>query len=468
MNERHAALSLILCLALTVPFASADEKGPDPRTQWAQWRGPLATGVAPVGDPPTTWSETSNVRWKVDLPGRGLSTPIVWGDRVFITTSVPHGEEVAPPGGHAHGAHDNLSPRRRHRFVVMAFDRENGTLLWERTVRDRRPHEATHVTGSWASQSAVTDGKTLFVSFGSQGIYALDMQGQVLWEVDLVDMRTRHEHGEGSSPALHGETLVVNWDHQGDSFVVALDTKSGEPRWRVARDEITSWSTPLIVEHEGKAQVVVSATHRIRSYDLADGKLLWEASGLSRNVVASPVAADGYVYIGNSYDWQAMLAVRLAGASGDITKTENVVWTRDRDAPYVPSPILYDDRLCFLKHNQGVMICLEARTGKPVFGPSRLPGIRNVFASPVGAAGRIYVVDRNGNAVVIRHGDDFEVLARNRLEDSFTASPAIVGNALYLRGDHHLYCIAEDPQGAGDPVGPDSGTAAVTGRRTPD
>ncbi len=222
MSLRCFAGWLILSLALTASVPWADDGNPDPHAQWGQWRGPLASGVAPLGDPPTTWSETSNVRWKVDLPGKGLSTPIVWGDRLFITTSVPHGEEVASPGGHPHGAHDNLSPRRRHRFVVMAFDRKNGTLVWERTVRDRRPHEATHVTGSWASQSAVTDGKTLFVSFGSQGIYALDMQGHVVWEVDLVDMRTRHEHGEGSSPALHGETLVVNWDHQGDSFVVAL------------------------------------------------------------------------------------------------------------------------------------------------------------------------------------------------------------------------------------------------------
>jgi len=213
----------------------------------------------------------------------------------------------------------------------------------------------------------------------------------------------------------------------------------------VARDEITSWSTPLIVEHEGKAQVVVSATKRVRSYDLADGKLIWECGGLSRNVVASPVAGDGFVYVANSYDWQAMLAIRLAAARGDITDTDAVTWTLNRHTPYVPSPILYGESLCFLKHNQGALTCVNAKTGKPLFGPQRLAGIRNVFASPVGAADRIYIVDRDGSAVVVKRGAEFELLARNRLDDSFSASPAVVGNELFLRGERTLYCIAEEP-----------------------
>jgi outer membrane protein assembly factor BamB len=429
----------------TDPLAVAGEKGLDAREQWAQWRGPFGTGVAPHGDPPVTWSEDKNVRWKTALPGRGQSTPIVWGDRIVVTTAIPFGDPIAPHGHDAPGAHDNLAPSRQQKFVVLAVDRRDGAVLWQREVRSERPHESAHKTGSWASNSAATDGERVFVSFGSRGLYCLDMNGQLLWQTDLGDMRTKHGHGEGSSPALHDDTLVVNWDHEGESFVVALDKRTGEQRWKVARDELTSWSTPLIVEHGDKDQVIIAATKRVRSYDLADGDVLWECGGLSGNVVASPVAADGYVYVANSYDTRAMLAIRFEGAAGDITGTDAVVWTRTRDTPYVPSPLLYDDSLCFLKHYQGLLTCVQAKSGEPLFGPRRLPGVRNVFASPVGASGRIYIVDRDGAAVVLERGGDFRVLAQNRLEDSFSASPAVVGNELYLRGERNLYCIAEGP-----------------------
>ena len=441
----------VLLMALPLPVTAGDD-ALDARDQWPQWRGPLGTGVAPHADPPLEWSEGRNVRWKIAVPGLGHSTPIIWGHRLFITSAIPHGEALAPPGSDAPGAHHNLTPRRRQTFIVLAVDRRDGSTLWQRTVRDERPHEGTHVTGSWASNSAVTDGKHLFASFGSRGLYALDMEGKTLWQVDPGDMQTRHGHGEGSSPALHGNTLIINWDHQGESFVMALDKRTGRERWKVMRDEITSWSTPLIVEHAGREQVIISATRRVRAYDLADGELIWECGGLSRNVVASPVAADGYVYVTNSYDWQAMLAIRLDGAKGDITESDAVVWRRDRDTPYVPSPLLYGDMLFFLKHSQGILTAVAARTGAPLIGPRRLPGIRNVFASPVGAADRVYIVSRNGTTAVIRRGARFELLATNRLDDSFSASPAIVGDELYLRGERNLYCIAEDPEPTETPV----------------
>jgi outer membrane protein assembly factor BamB len=438
---------LIVAVALVIlPLpALADDGELDARDQWPQWRGPLGTGVAPRGDPPVAWSEDSNVRWKIALPGKGHSTPIVWGDRLFVTAAVAYGDALAPGDRTAPGAHHNLRPSHRQEFIVLAIDRHDGALLWQRKVRSEQPHEGTHETGSWASNSPVTDGERLCASFGSRGLYCLDMDGELLWQADLGDMQTLHGHGEGSSPALHGDTLVVNWDHEGDSFVVALDKRSGKQRWKVARDEITSWSTPLVVEHDGKPQVIVSATKRVRAYDLVSGEVIWECGGLSRNVVASPVAADGFVYVANSYDRQAMLAIRLAGAKGDITDTDAVAWTLHRHTPYVPSPLLYGDMLFFLKHNQGFLTCLNAKTGKPLFGPRRLDGIQNVFASPVGAADRVYVVDRNGTAVVIKRGPAFELLARNRLDASFSASPAIVGGELYLRGERNLYCIAEEP-----------------------
>jgi outer membrane protein assembly factor BamB len=420
--------------------------------QWPQWRGPLATGVAPSGKPPVEWGEQKNIRWKTPIPGKGQSTPVVWGDRIFLTTAVPHGQASHVDADHAPGAHDNVTPSQSHRFVVMAVDRRDGNVLWETTVRDERPHEAAHVTASWASNSAVTDGEHVFAFFGSRGVYCLDMQGQIVWQKDLGDMQIRHAHGEGSSPALHEDTLIVNWDHQGESFVVALDKSSGEQRWKVARDEITSWSTPLVVPQDAGVQVVIAATKLVRAYDLATGELIWSCAGLSRNVVASPVAAAGLVYVANSYDWKAMLAIRLDKAKGDVTGTDAVVWERDRDTPYVPSPVLDGRNLCFIKHNQAFLTCVDAATGETRAGPMRLPGLRSVFASPVAAAGRLYVAARNGATAVVKLDGDYEIQAVNRLDDSFSASPAIVGDEIFLRGERFLYGIGEVPsQGIAGP-----------------
>ena len=451
------AAIVVAIAVLSLPGLAGEPAAADP---WPQWRGPLGTGVAPRGSPPVTWSETDNLRWKTPIPGKGLSSPVVWGDRIFITTAIPHGEAIETEGGHPHGAHDNMPPSRQHKLTVLAVDRRDGEILWHKTVRTLHPHESTHVTGSWASASPVTDGKHVFAFFGSGGLYALDLKGNVAWKADLGKMQVKHGHGEGSSPALHGDTIVVNWDHEGESFLIAFDKRTGKRRWKVERDEITSWSSPLIVEVDGKPQVIVAATRRVRSYDLKDGGLIWECGGLSGNVVATPLAADGIVYVANSYETRAMLAIRLTGAKGDITGTDAVVWTRDRDTPYVPSPILYGGTLCFLKHYQGLLTCVDAKTGDTSFGPARLPGIRNVYASPAGAADRIYIVDRDGTTLVLRRGAELEALARNRLDDSFSASPAIVGDQLILRGERYLYGISEPPAGDRNP--------SDTGTKTPE
>jgi outer membrane protein assembly factor BamB len=242
---------------------------------------------------------------------------------------------------------------------------------------------------------------------------------------------------------LFGNTLVVNWDHEGQSFTVALDKRTGKQLWKIARDEVTSWATPIVVEHDGKPQLIISGTNRIRGFDLATGRVIWECDGLSANIVATPVSADGMVYAGSSYDTRAMLAIRLEGAKGDITGTDRVAWIRTRGTPYVPSPLLYGESLYFLRHYQGVLTRLIARTGEEQDDPFRLPEIRNVYASPVGAAGRVYITDLDGTTVVISHGDSPTVLAINRLDDSFSASATPVGGELFLRGERYLYCIAE-------------------------
>jgi outer membrane protein assembly factor BamB len=240
---------------------------------------------------------------------------------------------------------------------------------------------------------------------------------------------------------LYKETLIVNWDHEGNSFIVALDKNTGKERWKLTREEVTSWATPIVVEHDGKPQVIVSGTNRVRGYDLDTGKVIWECGGLSSNIVASPVSGDGMVFVGSSYDKRALLAIRLDGAAGDITGTDRIAWNRFRGTPYVPSPLLYDGALYFLTHYQGILSRVDARTGEERPGPFRLTGIKDVYSSPVAAAGRIYVTDLDGTTVVVSSGEVPRLIALNYLSEPISASAAIAGRQLFLRGDKHLYCL---------------------------
>ncbi|MFN0054637.1 MAG: PQQ-binding-like beta-propeller repeat protein [Planctomycetales bacterium] len=420
---------------------------------WPHWRGPLGTGVAPTGNPPVVWDDRDgkNIRWKTPLPGLGHSTPIIWKDRIFLTSAVPFGPPLKPRISKAPGAHDNLPVTSRQRFVVIALDRQDGEVLWQFQAHEALPHEGHHETASFASNSAVTDGERVFAFFGSHGLYCLDWNGKELWRADLGKMQPLHGHGEASSPVLGDGLVVVNWDHEGESFVVALDQETGRERWRVPRDEVTSWASPIIVEHEGRRQVIVTGTKRVRGYDLTDGTVLWECGGMSSNIVASPVYSGGMLFTGSSYEKRILLALRLEGARGDITGTRHVAWTRQRGTPYVPSPLLYDEALYFLGHYQPVLSRVDVRTGEDRPSPMRLQGLDDIYASPVAAAGRVYVTDRFGTTLVLRHADAPEVLATNRLDDHFSASGAIVGDELFLRGHKALYCLAEpSPRAASD------------------
>ena len=413
---------------------------------WPQWRGPTGTGGAVDGNPPVHWSDQENIRWKVQLPGGGSSSPIVWGDRLFVLAAVDAGDDDADRGGLftrlGRRIFGTTGPAGRQRHVVIALARHDGRVLWERTAVEEAPHEGRHGTGSWASPSGVADSEQFCAFFGSRGLYCYDHDGELLWERDLGDMEIRMQFGEGASPALHGDTLVVTWDHQGQSFITALDKRTGEERWRVDRDETTSWSTPLVVEHDGEAQVVTSATNRVRSYDLETGRLVWDSEGLTQNAIPSPVAADGVVYVTSGYSGSRLLAVSLADASGDVTDSDAVIWSLDRDTPYVPSPLLHQGVLYLVKSSSGMLSAFEAATGEQLYGPERLPGIRSLYASPVAVNDRIYVAGREGTTLVLKAGREFEVVATNELDDGFDASPAIAGDELYLRGQRFLYCIA--------------------------
>lgn len=417
----------------------------------------MANGVAPFGDPPLRWSETNNLKWKVKISGFGTSTPIVWDHRVFILTAIPSEKKVQPEKTEStEGAADGPPPDRRgprgpsrsttpteaYQFAVLCLDRASGKTLWQKVAREEVPHEGHHRDHGFASASPVTDGKHLLASFGSRGLYCYDLDGNLKWEKDFGDMRTRNSFGEGSSPALHGNTVVILWDHEGDDFIVALDKNTGRELWRQKRDEPTGWSTPLVVEHNGQLQVAANATGKVRSYELASGKPLWECGGQTANAIPSPVAADGLVYVTSGFRGSALHAIKL-GRTGDLSGTDALAWSHNRSTPYVPSPLLYGGLIYFIGGNNGILSCFDAKTGHPLFDAQRLEGLRGVYASPVGAKDRVYVLGREGTTLVLKKGPKLEVLATNKLDDSTDASIAIAGRDLFVRGHQWLYCIAE-------------------------
>ena len=417
---------------------------------WPQWRGPNGTGSVAVrageNGPPVAWSPTHNVAWKCPLAGRGHSTTIVSGDRVFLTTAIPIGNPLPPRMSQRPGEHDNLPVTSKMRFVVMCLDRKDGRVIWEKSVHEAIPVEGGHYTASLASASPIVDDQHVYAMFGSHGLYCLNFDGDLIWEKQFGPMHSKHGHGEGASPALRDETLVVNWDHEEQSFIVALNRHDGSEIWRRDRDEVTSWCSPLIVDVDGKPQVVVCGTSRVRGYDLATGEILWECGGLSANIVASPVfdQASGILVVGSSYEIRQMLALRLPGARGDITGSQRVLWTRSRGTPYVPSLLLVDDGVYFLAHYQNILTRVRLEDGAEIPGPMRLGALGNIYASPVSDGRHVYVTDLNGRTQVITTAEQPQVVSVNELGESVSASVAIADDELFIRGEHHLFKIRED------------------------
>jgi outer membrane protein assembly factor BamB len=437
---------LITFLLAVVPFGGVVQAQQlDAAAQWPAWRGPLATGVAPQADPPTKWSETENIKWKVEIPGEGSSTPIIWGDRIFLLTAIKTDKVTADVPEAADQPNRPFGikfPRNYYQFTVLCLDRATGKTLWQKMATERVPHEGHHPDNDFASSSPVTDGKRLYVNFGSNGVYCYDLEGQELWKKEFGKLQTRLSFGEGSSPALHGNILVTTWDQDGPSFIIAQNAETGELLWRKDRDEKTAWATPLIVERAGKTQVITNASNLVRSYDLFTGELLWQCAGQVTNVTPSPVANDKLVFCMSGYRGSALYALPF-DQKGDLTDTDKIAWKLDRGMPYIPSPLLYDNRLYFTQSNEGILSCVDASTGKALIERTRLQGISTIYGSPVGAAGRVYFTSRRGVTTVIKHADELQVISSNELPEEFDASPAVVGKEIYLRGKKFLYCIAE-------------------------
>ena len=416
----------------------------DPAKQWAQWRGPSLDGTSKTANPPLHWDAAKNIAWKTPLPGRGSATPIVWGDKVFVTTAINTGQKAAeediPKPDPRFAEKRTEAPDTYHRFVVLALDRRSGKVLWETKCAEKVPHEGHHTTHSYAAGSPVTNGKKLIVSFGSFGIYCLDLDGNMLWEKQLGRQETRRGWGEAVTPALYNNRIYVTWDHEGASFFTALDATDGKPLWKVERDEPSSWATPLVLEHQGKTQVITPGTNQVRSYDAETGELIWHHAGLTVNCIPSPLQYKDTVVVMSGYRGSVATAIPL-DATNDAT--EKTLWKLTRGTPYVPSPLLVEGRLYFLQSNNNILTSIDASTGELLIDRKRLDALHNIYASPVAAAGRIYLTDRDGTTVVIKQGDELEVLATNKLGEPVDASPALAGNQLFLRSDKHIWCVEE-------------------------
>ena len=440
MMTRHTHLSIALA-GCGLSLALSAQRG---TPSWPHWRGAEHTGVA-TGNVPLTWSDTSNVKWKIDIPGRGHSTPVAWGDRLFLTTAIPTGKKAETSSTDGRGrAGGGSGAGEEHRFEVMAIDRATGKVAWQRTATTAIPHEGYHRQyGSFASNLPATDGQRLYAFFGSRGLFVYDLNGKPLWEKDFgLKMQMRLQFGEGSGVVVDNGRVYVQFDHQGEGFVAALNAADGKELWRAPRKENSSWSTPLVVEHQGAKQLVVTADTKVKSYDVSTGKVIWEVAGLGTNPIPQPVQFRDMVLVMSGYRNPRLMAVRL-GRTGDLTGTDAIVWETTRGTSYTASPSLHEGRLYVIADN-GMLTVFDAATGTPHYLQQRLPKPYNFKASPLVVNDRVYLATEEGDVVVVKAGDTYEVLATNTLTDqSFIASPIAVDDALYLRSRTHLFKIAQ-------------------------
>ena len=411
---------------------------------WHQWRGSNATGVSSTADPPIVWSEGQNIKWKVAIEGQGTTTPIIWGDKVFVLTAINTGIKDPsipdPEDQPKTNFFDIKRPNAQHAYVVLCLDRNSGKEVWRQVATTKIPHEGAHNDNDFASASPTTDGERLYCWFGSAGMFCYDLDGKKLWERDLGEAKVGSSLGEGCSPVVHDNKLVIVRDHAGQSSIEVLDAKTGNTLWKRERDEDNAWATPRVIEHSGKTQVITAASNFVRSYDLSSGEIIWQCSGLSGNVIPCPVVEGDHVICMSGYEGYSGMAIPLT-EKGDISGSERIRWTTDRGTPYIPSPLLYDGLLYYNRSNQSILTCLDSQTGDVVFGPERIGQLSNVYASPVGASGRIYITGRDGTTLVIERSPVFKILSVNPLKERFDASPALAGRQLFLRGAEYLYCI---------------------------
>jgi outer membrane protein assembly factor BamB len=416
---------------------------------WPQFRGPEARGIS--GDDPTlpeTWSATENVVWKITMPGFGWSSPVIWGERIFLTSVVNLGSGEAPKKGLYFGGNRPEPPTASHRWLVLCVDFMSGKIVWERQVHEGVPKTAHHLKNTFASETAVTDGERIYAHFGHLGTYCFDMAGKPLWSKTWPAYPTRFGWGTASSPALHEGRLYIVNDNDESSYLVALDKATGQEIWRIPRQEESNWATPYVWQNARRTEIITCGTHRVRSYDL-DGKLLWELAGMSSIVIPTPFSSHDLLYVTSGYvgdETRPVFAIR-PGASGDIslkagqTKNDSIAWFLPQGGPYNPSPLVYGDYYYTL-FDRGFLTCHDAKTGKLVYDKQRFEVGASAFtASPWAYNGKVFCLSEDGDTFVIQAGPEYKLIRKNSLGEMCMATPAIARGSLFIRGQENLYRI---------------------------
>ena len=418
---------------------------------WSRFRGPEGNSVVVGVKLPAGWAEDSHVAWKVRIPGRGWSQPVVAGDRLFITTAIAENEEEprrfdrGVPKGARNATQDD------YRWEVMCLSASTGEVLWDDTAYEGKPAHRKHRGNTYASETPVTDDERVFVYFGAQGMICYDHSGKRQWEKRLGGFPTQAGWGTASSPVTHGDSVLIQCDNQRQSFLVALDKKTGDELWRVDRDEKTNWSTPYLWKNRVREELVVAGGIKMRSYDPATGKLLWEMAGSGRTSV-SPVGNEEMLFVDSVDSFQGSpgrFAAIRPGASGDIslldekTTNEFVAWSMMLRSYRNSSPLLYRNCLYMLEQSRGIVRCFDATTGEMHY-QERLPESSGFMASPWANDGKVFLLGDAGLASVLESGPEFKLIRANRLSDGIVwSSPAVVGDRLLIRGMRHLYCIRD-------------------------
>ena len=415
---------------------------------WPQFRGTTAGVGADHPDLPESWSTTENVAWVAAIPGIGWSSPVIWGDHVFLTTVVNSGQQDPPKPGFYLG--DWPASTAPHRWMVYDIDYTSGKVRWATEVGGTPPAKAKHLKNSYASETPVTDGERVYVYFANLGLFALDFSGKTIWSKPIGPFKTRNNWGSAASPVLHqGRVYIVN-DNDEQSFLAAYDARTGQEIWRVDRKEGTNWSTPFVWQNELRTEIVTSGSDRVRSYDLS-GKLLWEFSGMSTISIPTPFERFGLLYISSGYiadPLRPAYAIR-PGASGDIslkqgeTSNAHIVWSSPTAAPYNPTPIIYGDTYYTL-FDRGFFTSHEARTGKEIYPRQRVTAEASGFtSSPWAYNGKVFAMSEEGDAYVIQAGSEFKVLGKNSLNEMTLATPGIARGSLFVRTASKLYRLTK-------------------------
>ncbi|HEY7785745.1 MAG TPA: PQQ-binding-like beta-propeller repeat protein [Pyrinomonadaceae bacterium] len=436
----RTCIALVLTLLSTIVLVESASFA----SNWPQWRGPAGSGISDEKNLPTQWSTAKNIKWKTPIAGRAHSSPIVWGNRIFLTTAiegdvVPGAKAVKHMMGDKEFLHpDSIGADKKHTFKVICLDSETGRVLWEQTAFEGTPYDNRHRKSSYAASTPATDGKHVFAYFGSEGLYAYDMKGKLAWKADLGKLATVGM-GTGTSPILYENVVLMQCDEDngGSSFIVALDKKTGKEVWRTPRKVQVSWATPMLVKTAKRTELITSGTEAIIAYDPATGKELWRHKGVESNAIPSPVANSDMVFISAGFPAKVVMAINLGG-SGDLADT--VAWKYAKGTAYVPSPILYNGYL-YLTTDRGIITCLDAKTGEVKYEGGRVPIPATFTASPVAFDGKILLTSEDGDTFMIKAGPTHEILGTNSVGEPVYASPAIADGRIFIRGEKNLYAI---------------------------